>query len=130
MTGDKYNTIVELAKQGLSGIEIVNAINAVDKGNDGNESNDAGIDDKKNKDGDNSKDENTLSKNDNFNDDDKTSQIINMMKTLELRINTLSETFNAINILNSEQPENKVTSADILGEVFGGVTTIKESEKR
>lgn len=103
MTIDQYNQIMKLAEEGKTGIEIVKAVNEATP---------------------TPEPEATQEPEATPTPEATPEQLLtDRIKALDDRITKLTETFHAVNIMNSAQPtENKQTVNDILGEVFAGVT--------
>lgn len=114
MTIEQYNKITELAEQGKTGIEIVAAINAEAQAKEEPEAKD----EKQATPTPEPKPEPT-----------KEEQLLTKIAELDTRIAKMQETFHAVNIMNSKQPETTTKgSKDILAEVFAGYTEADKGE--
>ena len=112
MTIEQYNKITELAEQGKTGIEIVAAINAEAQAKDEPEA----------------KTEPQATE-DPKPEPTKEEQLLTKIAELDTRIAKMQETFHAVNIMNSKQPETPTKgSKDILAEVFAGYTEADKGE--
>ena len=110
MTIEQYNRIAELAKEGKTGIEIVSTINAESKSKEeGNDANEGKEESKEGKEEDKQKDK-------------QEAELFSRLDNLQKQLTTMQETFHAVNIMNSSQPDTTEGSADILAKVFAGYT--------
>ena len=115
MTLEQYNRIAELAEQGKTGIEIVAAINEEAQAKEEPEAKDV-----------KEKDPQPEAKE---KDPETESAIMKQLEALDARISKMQETFHAVNIMNSSQPEiNVKDSKDILAECFAGYAEKEKGE--
>lgn len=113
MTIEQYNKITELAEQGKTGIEIVAAINAEAQAKEPEEA----------------KTPAPVEATDPDPEPTKEEQLLTKIAELDTRIAKMQETFHAVNIMNSKQPETPTKgSKDILAEVFAGYTEADKGE--
>lgn len=113
MTIEQYNKITELAEQGKTGIEIVAAINAEAQAKEEPEA----------------KTPEPTPTPDPKPEPTKEEQLLTKIAELDTRIAKMQETFHAVNIMNSKQPETPTKgSKDILAEVFAGYTEADKGE--
>lgn len=119
MTIEQYNRIAELAEQGKTGIEIVATINEESK--QSKEPEGKTEPEKKEPEGKTEPEPKT---------EPETEEKIELLKridALDKRLAKMQETFHAVNIMNSSQPEAPTKgSKDILAEVFAGYTDAHE----
>ena len=120
MTIEQYNRIAELAKEGKTGIEIVSTINAESKSKE--EGNDANEGKEESKEGNEGKEESKEGKEEDKQKDKQEAELFSRLDNLQKQLTTMQETFHAVNIMNSSQPDTTEGSADILAKVFAGYT--------
>ena len=111
-----YERIMELAKEGKTGLEIVAQINEETKPNPEPEKK---LEPEK-KEPEPEKKEPTPEE-----------LLLARMDALDKRITELTETTHALNIMNSKQPESPVqSSTEILGALFAGYTEVDDKDKK
>lgn len=117
-----YERIMELAKEGKTGLEIVAQINEEMKPEPESERN--------------PEPENNPEpeKKEPFTAHELNpvqTELLARMEVLDKRITELTETTHALNIMNSKQPESPVqSSTEILGALFAGYTEAKDEDKK